>query len=225
MDFAKFVWLLETGQLYFSRSDKFDDPYEGTLPQKVREYVAMRIKENGAISVLFKTFQQHYPTARKATYVNCWHLNDNESAAMWGLYSKNKNGIALQSRYKSLRDSLHKATEEIFIGEVSYRDYSSDENFRGNFLSPFYSKMKSYEHEKEVRAIMQDINFVKHTMQEADLNPLGKLVKIDLTELIECIYVNPFCPQWFFDIVNGVCKKYDLHVKTTKSDLSIDPVF
>jgi hypothetical protein len=85
--------------------------------------------------------------------------------------------------------------------------------------------MRSYEHEKEIRAIIQDINFHKQTLAEAESNPTGKLIKVDLTKLVECIYVDPYCPEWFFSIVKGICSKYELNVEIRKSDLAKDPIF
>ncbi len=35
MDFTKFVNLLDTKSLFFVRSDKFDDPFEGLYPEKI----------------------------------------------------------------------------------------------------------------------------------------------------------------------------------------------
>lgn len=32
IDFTKFVDLVDSSQLYFSRLDKFEDPFEGTMP-------------------------------------------------------------------------------------------------------------------------------------------------------------------------------------------------
>lgn len=34
MDFAKFISILENKELYLTRADKFEDPLEGSLPEK-----------------------------------------------------------------------------------------------------------------------------------------------------------------------------------------------
>ena len=46
---------------------------------------------------------KHWP---KYNAINCWHMNDHESAAMWKLYLKSNEGIAVQSTYETLRDSI-----------------------------------------------------------------------------------------------------------------------
>jgi len=44
MDFTKFMSLLETKSLWFNRSDRFDDPFEGTYPLKI---LRTCVTENG----------------------------------------------------------------------------------------------------------------------------------------------------------------------------------
>lgn len=35
MDFTKFMSLLDTKKLFFTRADKFEDPFEGSWPKKI----------------------------------------------------------------------------------------------------------------------------------------------------------------------------------------------
>jgi len=42
----------------------------------------------------------------KFNAINCWHMNDHESAAMWKLYLKSDEGIAIQSTYRKLKDAI-----------------------------------------------------------------------------------------------------------------------
>ena len=58
----------------------------------------------------------------KYVAVNCWHENEHESAAMWKLYIKSVEGIAIQSTYSKLKKSFIN-DEIIFIGKVKYIDY------------------------------------------------------------------------------------------------------
>ena len=41
--------------------------------------------------------------------INCWHESDHESAAMWKLYAKDDNGIAIKTDFDSLAKILHPA--------------------------------------------------------------------------------------------------------------------
>lgn len=108
MDFTKFVSFLESKSLYFTRADKFEDPFEGSyprinvlarqhipeeLPEEAREGYRIMLENSGDVN-------RRWP---KYTAINCWHLNNHESAAMWRLYLKSNEGIAIQSTYEKVR--------------------------------------------------------------------------------------------------------------------------
>ena len=68
--------------------------------------------------------------ARKTFYVNCWHVIENESAAMWKLYTSMNDAICVRSTYKQLWDCL--SDTECFLGSVSYINYDTDAFDEGN---------------------------------------------------------------------------------------------
>ena len=47
---------------------------------------------------------------REEFAINCWHLNDHESAAMWKLYLKSNEGIVIQSTFTNLNTVLPNVT-------------------------------------------------------------------------------------------------------------------
>ena len=55
-------------------------------------------------------------------------MNEFESAAMWNLYLKSNEGIAIQSTYKSLKRTLDKrrGDKDIVVGQVEYIDFNKD---------------------------------------------------------------------------------------------------
>jgi hypothetical protein len=65
--------------------------------------------------------------------INCWHMNEYESVAMWNLYSKAKEAIAIVSTYTRLRECLN---ENFWIEEVQHIDYDRDTIPPGNALYP-----------------------------------------------------------------------------------------
>lgn len=69
---AKFVSLLSNSALYFSLVSTLEDPFEGAMPRMLANLVARDVAP-----VLLKVPFTHF--------VNCWHLNDEESAGMWQL--------------------------------------------------------------------------------------------------------------------------------------------
>src|SRR6202040_560368 len=50
-------------------------------------------------------------------YVNCWHMNEYESDAMWRLYSTANETICVQSTFKRLAEGL---SSYVSAGEVNY---------------------------------------------------------------------------------------------------------
>lgn len=39
-------------------------------------------------------------------YISCWHMNEYESAAMWKLYAKSSDAIAIQTTFQKLCESI-----------------------------------------------------------------------------------------------------------------------
>ena len=151
---------------------------------------------------------------KKHTYINCWHTNEYESAAMWKLYAKTNESIAIQTDYNTLKNIFN---EKIYLGLVTYIDYEKDFLPEGNSFYPFTHKRKSFEHEQEVRAIIQDLS-----MQD---NKAGVNINIDVNQLIQKIYVSPTAPSWLVDLTQDVSKKYGINSAVKKSDLYSQPVF
>src|SRR6266496_3905331 len=85
MDFTKFVSMLENGGLFFSRADKLGDPFEGSYS---RGNEAMRPIMYGDLTKKSAAFMAQWSRSmREWTMINCWHMNEHESAAMWKLYA------------------------------------------------------------------------------------------------------------------------------------------
>ena len=161
----------------------------------------------------------------KFNAINCWHMNDHESAAMWKLYLKSDEGIAIQSTYKKLRDAITD-DEKFFLGIVKYIDYESEWIDAGNLLSPFVHKRKSFEHEREVRAVVtkfptgeSGFDFTQETIAH------GLQLRVDLERLIENIYVAPSAPDWLSGLVSAVVQRYGYTFSVVHSRLNEQPVF
>src|SRR5659263_439614 len=80
MDFTKFVSLLEKQSLYFARADKFSDPFEGSFS---KFNVQNRPNVYGVSEENMKYYSYCGKKMRQYIFLNCWHLNEHESAAMW----------------------------------------------------------------------------------------------------------------------------------------------
>ncbi|WP_241909565.1 hypothetical protein [Vibrio splendidus] len=235
MDFTKYVSLLSTAGLYFARSDTFEDPFEGakgTIENKGKwdKYYldffkhVMRHPPEGSewdqseenvekeARRLLKELEVGGHSHRESVYISCWHENEHESKAMWRLYSNFlDNAIAIRTTYSSLYKALDK-NPSISIGKVKYIDFS--QSYAGPNDS-FWRKRKSFEHEREVRAIVRD-----HKSEE-----LGKILSCDLRTLVEEIIVSPTAPPWFVSVLEDVNSKFGLNVTVSRSNLNEVPFF
>lgn len=94
----------------------------------------------------------------------------------------------------------------------------------GNIFNYFLIKRKSLEHEKEIRAIV-DLGIenpkAKSNSQHFDN---GINVIIDMHELIENIFVSPSSPQWYFELVKSLVKRYNFDFNVVQSELLKLPI-
>jgi hypothetical protein len=56
-----------------------------------------------------------YDRFRKIVNISSWHINENESAAMWEICLQSNEGVAIQSTFKRLKDSFHTHKEDEII--------------------------------------------------------------------------------------------------------------
>lgn len=216
MDFTKFVSLLHTRALFFSRTDKLGDPFEGSCARKSVKKRA-KIFDSRYAGDFFKLL-------REFTAVSCWYLSIYESAAMWKLHLKSDEGIAIKSSYRRLRDCLEASGCKAIISKVRYIDYEK-EKMPIDFLSPFFHKRKSFRHERELRACIQRLP--KKGFSERSKRPFenGVYVPVDIGRLINGIYLAPQTPKWLVELVQSVTKKYGLDKEIFPSGLDTTPIY
>lgn len=223
MDFTKFVSMLESSSLYFSRADTLGDPFEGSYSKGNINLRPVVYKDAKGTDKIFEHMARFAKWVREWTLVNCWHMNAHESAAMWKLYAKSNEAIAVQSTYATLVTCL---PSNVFVGCVQYIDYDRDWLPEGNTFYPFIHKRKSFEHEREARAVIQELPIENDSIATGKTNPgFGQHIKIDLAELVQSVYVAPMAPSWFRDLIEAVCRKYGQNWNVTKSSLDAEPVY
>lgn len=225
MDFTKFIALLENRALFFARSDKLNDPFEGSFPKKniKARYVNLHPEFEEVLLSLPSLMSEFWMQLKRFTLISCWHESNYESEAMWKLYASPNGGLAIKTRFDSFVKSF--VTEEkIHIGKVQYVDYDSDLIPEDDPLSPYLNKRKSFEHEQEVRAIVQNVP-TNQLIELQDDYDIGKYYEVDLNLLIQEVVVDPFTPEWFLELVNLVAQRYNLQAPINKSHLAELPVW
>jgi len=216
MDFTRYLALLESSSLYFCRIDKFDDPFEGstTVADKQAWAAILSNPASSQIAEWERTMAGFRRGVREGNFALCWHASEYESAAMWRLYSKTDEAIAIQTSYSKLVDAL---PAKAMVGLVQYVDYDNAVMPGRNTLWPLMHKRLSFKHEQEVRAVLL-------AMDEDTSKENGRNVAVDLSGLIERVYVSPSSPEWYFQLVRKLTEKLGFAFPITRSRLSDQPV-
>ena len=133
LDFAKFMSLIENEALFFSNLTNQPDKMEGfltkasvdrfrTFPKDITGYELSRKKQIREHNL------QVLKNSREHLYISSWHMSDYESAAMWEIYIKDYQGIAIQTTIGRFMESLEKSKEDVYIGKINYLDREKDES-------------------------------------------------------------------------------------------------
>jgi hypothetical protein len=184
MGLPKYLALLQQKALFFSNLELMarGDPFEGALPRErfqhrawssiadvpsdIRESLrnSMRPGEADLLPALNRykdlrelRIRQAY-AYRRSYFINCWHLSSHESAAMWDIYSRRDEGIAIVSSEQRIAEALEASELDVYGGRVIYGDYD-DEDFvieDTNGFNPVLRKRQSFSYEAEYRLVFWD---------------------------------------------------------------------
>ena len=229
MDLIKFVSILKEQTLFFTRADKLGDPFEGAWPNPSREALQKLFKRlthlNHHRDTALQAVRNYIKMLSRFTFINCWHKSDHESAAMWKLYTKDDNGIAIKTNFDSLAKSFI-SSEVIHIGKISYIDYDLADIFSDQWcFGAFLCKRKSYEHEREVRAIIQIPPTADEQAGDGKRIVYPQDICVDLSCLIKEVIVSPYAPNWHLELIKSVAACYKLAAPVVRSALADNPTW
>ena len=216
MSFAKFTSLIATESLYFSRLDQHSDEMEGlvsTNPENI----------------------EHRKYIRFSSYINCWHINNNESDAMWKIYGPTGENVAIKSTVGALKKSLKDGTP-VCIGRI---DYEEGEIPGDNLYWPVVFKRKPFQHEEELRLCISspgsdnppNLTQLKKELvllgvkDPSDMKllkgigPKGILVRVDMSQLLKEVLICPSAKQYLLEAVGYILKSKGYPLRIGKSIL------
>lgn len=200
-----FIDLLKKKALYLRRVDLFRklDPYEGkrsqfhtAVEQEIKDMIVNINKTNGIDMRILKRISKFifymFDTEARCSYVNCWHINEFESLAMWELYAKKYPSVAIKTTIGKLRQSL-KNCETLKIDAVTYVEKLIDD------IDIVFRKHSAYCYENElriVRKIENKFEIDEKNSFEKNIESLNNRVEytyeeVDITKLIDAIYIKP----------------------------------
>jgi hypothetical protein len=239
IDLHRFIYLLTEQKLFFTRLDKFEDPYEGVATKLLRRdakysKVSLDINKLPNSLTLKQKKQlinekklhdylknQEIEKAQNRQYVSCWFACDRESMAMWNLYSSS-NSVALKFDFNRVTDELTKSFSSfiskngnrlsILGAEVTYlRLNPFDEKLPKQKLK--YSAFKkdiSFQYEKEYR-------FLIVTVDNLDRVEPFYSIPIDIKNLNMTVIAHPNMEAWQFENLKKLLALTDTDIKIEKS--------
>lgn len=171
--------------------------------EKLKDFLATA-DDNKLIETVSWLELQFY---RRRIICNCWHENEDESDAMWKIYSA-RTGVAVKSTAELLAKSIEGYTAKTyFVKEIRYRMervlYCKEAQLANvpefQVHCPWTLKRSGFAHEKEIRIF----NLTP------DKTPAGNGIgiKVNLAKLAQQIVLSPFNPEYVNDGIQKVVEK------------------
>jgi hypothetical protein len=245
MDFTKFISMLSSRSLFFAsvaslaKYDNFEGQFTwpaSTSPatppgfKTAEELASIGLYGNKLLRMINDEIAKGHVSTNsffEIFFINCWHMNNDESDAMWKIYAHDVNGIAIRSSLNRLKDCFKGTPHKIFIGKVGYRDYSNSMINPSNVFYRYLSKRIAFAHEQELRAIWWSVNPDEQSLVSKDPKLIdeggGIAIPVDLNVLIDSVIVKPQSPQWLVELVKTVSTKFQLEAPILASDMSQEP--
>ncbi len=237
MSFEKFVSLLSTKSLFFTRADKFEDPFEGFMPPSVKS-----VYESEANDIKSNDLGKSIAKWRKYILCSCWHHGNEESAAMWEKYHMNNSGIAIKTTVGNFKNCLGEGYN-VFIGKIKYinhYEYEVQQSLPEKSIYTWYfHKREPFEYEREFRAIIAHYPSFLRDFIDSDghlINPetilnrefpdiceIGIPFDIDVNTLIGEVITSPYIDGWVADTIRSVVKQYGFGFDVHPSPLLKEP--
>lgn len=216
---AKLLSLIHSRSLFLCRADQLGDPFEGSTPELHHKRVVDELLAGGLTTSNVEQIEATMKELRHQAFVNCWHVNEHESDAMWIKYAQSGYGVAIRSTFKQLAASLAKCEFPVHIGMVSYMDYATAMPAlgpRANVFRAFLLKRVSFQHERELRVIT--LSFDRSIGD-------GLLAPVDLPTLIQEIRIAPTAPPWYREVVSSTLAALEFECPIEQSALAANPYF
>lgn len=213
MDFWKFEDLCRSSALYFSRPDKFHDPFEGRFSPG----------NSKKMSTSDSAFRAAYPIApvgeglktsqvimRQCVFISCWQRSKTESREMWRAYTSGVESIAISTSAKALDTFV---PDRIMKSPVKYH---ADDFPRTEFdhLTIFFYKPNGYSFEKEFRMLL-----APGEQESIGLDEVGRRVPVRLKKIVHRVITHPGASVEFKTKVDLVLRQSLKHLRREDSSL------
>ncbi len=211
MDFPKFFSTVCNQALYFPVVSALNDVLESAPP---------RLPKDATVHAKMSAWSR-WQRQRHMVFVNCWHWSPVESAAMWALYSRHGEGLAIQSTFgaatQAFGSHVNSTPHTVQAGMVKYinSDAESTPGQTSNIILDALKKRDWYEYEKELRFMHVAMdNYVEQPFgSEVDpgtAQKRGIWIKCRLQTLIKSVVLAPSAPPFLADVIRQICQQFGL---------------
>lgn len=225
---AKLVDMLSTRTIYLAALRTLADKFEGLPPgifrraiaETTKQYMQDWAREQGELVPELGTEELRIgDLVRHVCFVSCWSRGEDESDALWRLYCGLGDGVAVVTRYSTLRRVIDSKDT---IGCVRYVDHNACDMPDSNLLHMAMMKRNEFAYESEVRVLRTD-----WTQWDGGVpgKREGARHEIDPDELIERVEVSPYAPVWYYEVVKAVVARFLLKAEVVPSALSVEPKY
>jgi len=227
MDITKFLSMLDTNSLYFTsprvlraKFDKYEGMYSDfTLSQALKMAKDEVEKEN-----VKKNYEMH-KDLEPYLVVNCWHINEKESAAMWKIYANRGYGIAIQTTLKNLKESFINNQYNIYGAKITYLNYDTEVQPWGNAFYPYVYKRRFFDYDKEFRLFCAQIITSNGEMKFEEIMH-GACHPVELDRILHDVYLAPDTKGWVIELMESLLSKYNFqNVVIHQSELDREPPY
>ncbi|MFZ2643317.1 MAG: DUF2971 domain-containing protein [Verrucomicrobiia bacterium] len=210
MGLSQLMAFLETKQTSLTRIGDWEDTWEVPLAKLPIQ------SDDGPVST------KHY-SIFETMYGQCWSLNE-ESDAMWRIYSPKKEGIVIQTSVKNFR--LLQGLIYAALGPVFYCDdlkttlEQKAMHREYDVFTEAFLKRRAFDHEKEVRLVtMDDPRCVEKraSKRAARLN-----FDLDPLQFLEGIRIDPRADDRHVEVLQKYCARHGFQFRPVKSNLYSD---
>jgi hypothetical protein len=206
MSFSRFVWLLQKKRLWLARADTLGDPWEISLAGDQLAHVISRHPPTTLPlpkvmpEPAMQRSERIIRTWRRRTFISCWSASEHESHALWRIYCPPAEGVAIQTTFAKLKDSVG----DVPLLPVVYETPGS-RKVTPTLLDLASKKRPMFAYEQEVRVVLAADG-------EGEADPkrevLGRILEWDPEKIVESVRVHPEANSSFMETVTAVVRHY-----------------
>ncbi|WP_177177518.1 DUF2971 domain-containing protein [Propionispira arboris] len=185
MSFENFVAMIEKQKMYLTRVDCWDDVFEGYLITHLFNHINIQLSFCPEKIKMLKNLAFH------CLYAQSWCSDENESDAMWRIYSQNKNGVRVKFECAKIQEDIKRiATKSIEIvnpfavtydKQISVNSQLTLSNItKDGLIYALQNKRPAFCHEKEYRFVacyLPEINFLQSIIKRKDTSDYDRLLR------------------------------------------------